>query len=536
VVSVVLPSASFITDGAGARGGKGTGKGTGIRVAWVEMGSLDWVYLFGAVGQASLAGLCLVRGKRSPMAWPLALLCLSVFGWCFSTLAFDLTGQAAWGILDSCATALSPPCAVHLTATFVGARRARARTLALFWVYFSAIALATAGALFVPALRRWTESPSWAAAYLVGWGPAFVFLLALLVRHVTGSVDPDEKARGRLMLAAAVLLAVLGTNDIVRELGFATPRLAPLGALASALLMATAVFRFRMFDRDLSVNAPLYTIAMALAGLVAYLVVIRALGSNVAATAFGMAAVTACLGVAVHEAATSSARERARLERLVALGRFSGQMAHDLKNPLASLKGALQFLEEEHRLGHSLDAHHDFLRLMLDQVERLGRLADDYQRVGRVEPVCRPVDVNEVVRSVVALEPFAAASAVSIRTDLAPSLPACAIDTDLFARALENLVRNAFEAMPKGGTLTVRTARGEGDGGRVVISVADEGQGMDARQAERAFDEFYTTKATGSGLGLAFVRRVAEAHGGRASLESRRGEGTVVEMQFPAAS
>ena len=221
-----------------------------------------------------------------------------------------------------------------------------------------------------------------------------------------------------------------------------------------------------------------------------------------------------------------------------ALGRkFASQMAHDLKNPLASLKGALQFLEEERRRGRSLDDQHDFLGLMLEQVERLGRVADEYERIGRVEPVRRHVDVNQVVGRVVALEPFAAKGGISIVTDLAPDLPPCDIDADLVARALENLVRNALEAMPDGGNLTVRTAAGRAGNvreGRVIVSVEDCGKGMDARQAERAFNEFYTTKATGSGLGLAFVKRVAEAHGGDASLKSRVGEGTVVEMRLPA--
>jgi two-component system sensor histidine kinase HydH len=241
--------------------------------------------------------------------------------------------------------------------------------------------------------------------------------------------------------------------------------------------------------------------------------------------------------VAVYEISTSAAVQRARVERLVALGRFSSQMAHDLKNPLASLKGALQFLQEEHRRGRSLDNQHEFLGLMLGQVERLGRVADEYERIGRVEPVRRSVDVNQVVQRVVGLEPFAAKGSVTILTELAAELPACELDADLVARALENLIHNAFEAMPEGGKLTVRTAScrdGNGRAGRVILSVEDSGQGMDPRHAERAFEEFFTTKATGSGLGLAFVKRVAEAHGGDASLKTRVGDGTVVEMRLPA--
>ena len=93
-------------------------------------------------------------------------------------------------------------------------------------------------------------------------------------------------------------------------------------------------------------------------------------------------------------------------------------------------------------------------------------------------------------------------------------------------------MQNAFEAMPDGGTLTVRTEQSDADD-TVVVSVTDSGIGMDARQIEHAFDEFYTTKAHGTGLGLPFVRRVAEAHGGRATLTSGIGKGTTIRIELP---
>jgi signal transduction histidine kinase len=126
---------------------------------------------------------------------------------------------------------------------------------------------------------------------------------------------------------------------------------------------------------------------------------------------------------------------------------------------------------------------------------------------------------------------------VELGLDLADALPECDADADLVASALENVVRNAFEAMPRGGTLRIGTrldVPAAGDAA-IVVRVQDTGEGMDARRAERAFDDFYTTKATGSGLGLAFVRRVALAHGGNVSLASRPGEGTRVELRLPAS-
>jgi signal transduction histidine kinase len=177
-----------------------------------------------------------------------------------------------------------------------------------------------------------------------------------------------------------------------------------------------------------------------------------------------------------------------------------------------------------------LSKHDEFLDLITEQVDRLERVVDRYQRLGRVEPIAAPLDVNDIVRNVLALQPFAVAGKVIVQSALAEKLPACRADRDLLAGALENMVRNAFEAMPEGGTVTVRTAL---NAGSIILSVEDTGIGMDARTRERAFDAFYTTKPTGSGLGLAFVRRVAEAHRGDVALSSKEGSGTMLEMRFP---
>jgi signal transduction histidine kinase len=107
------------------------------------------------------------------------------------------------------------------------------------------------------------------------------------------------------------------------------------------------------------------------------------------------------------------------------------------------------------------------------------------------------------------------------------------VDADLLGVALENVVRNAAESLHGSGRIEVRTEPAGPAG--VCITVTDDGVGMDARQKERAFDEFFTTKASGSGLGLSLVRRVVEAHGGHVSLHSREGVGTVVRLRLPAS-
>jgi two-component system sensor histidine kinase HydH len=500
-----------------------------------RMGAREWMGLMAALGHLVLAILSVVRGRRSVVARPLALLCFALFGWNFSTVAETASGAPAWGVVDSVLTALSPPLMLELVAAFVGGRRAHARTVLAAFVGFGALSLSSATAFLAPWGHAWIESASWAGLFLAGWVPTLGLALLWLVRHLVGSRLPDEKARTRMFLAAFALGGALATTDELAAVGWHVPHLASVGTLAGTFLVSTAVFRFRLLDRDLSVSTGVYATVLAAVGVVAYAVVFRSFGGSVAAVGAASIMVTLGLVAAARELTASRAEQRERVERLTVLGRMAAQLAHDIKNPLSALLGAARLLEDAEAMPDGA-GRAEFLALMVHQAERIRAIVDKYERIGRIEPVTTRVRVNEIVRRVVAAQALEA-SEVRVALDLLDSVPDCEADADLVASALENVVRNALEAMPSGGALRVGTRVEEPAAGdaAIVVRVEDTGEGMDARGAERAFDDFYTTKATGSGLGLAFVRRVAIAHGGSVSLTSRRGEGTRVELRLPAA-
>jgi signal transduction histidine kinase len=250
-----------------------------------------------------------------------------------------------------------------------------------------------------------------------------------------------------------------------------------------------------------------------------------------ALTLVGMASVTLAMFAFGRFAITSWTSERAGLERMALMGRFSAQMAHDLKNPLAAAHGAAQFLEEEVRQGRGIAQQQEFMTLLIAQLDRLGRLIDRYQKLGKLELARQPLEANALVQRVTALQSYGAHE-VKVITELWPQPIAFSGDPDLLASGLENLVKNALEATPADGQVMVRS-RPRTAGPGVELEVEDTGTGMDARAIERAFEIFYTTKAQGSGLGLHFVRQVARAHGGDASLSSAVGRGTRVTLWLP---
>jgi signal transduction histidine kinase len=508
------------------------------------MSASQIVSFVACVGQLALALLCVSRVTRSPLAMPLALLCLNVLGWMGADLAYQISHVSMWHWIDHALTPWTAPLALQFVLVFVGRRRELRGLLAGAWVLSGALSAivirdvlveGSSSKLNVPVGLPFLRSVEWSVVFLAVALPIMVFAMLVLARHLRGSIDRGERARSRLLLAALLIGTLLGSTEEVGTFLVGLPALGNVGMLTTSALLSVVALRFRLFDRDVSLRVVGSLLALAAAGATAALVALQLLGANGALLVLGGATVALALGAASRRVLAEGGKERLRREQLTTLGRFSAQMAHDLKNPLAALKGAAQLLLEDlSRASPGIDRVR-FANLMLEQIERIDGTVEAYGRLTRIEPNLEALDLNEAVRGVLALQSLAN-GAVAVGTDLAEPLPPCRADPAMLARVLENLVRNAVEAMPDGGTVTVRTRPGDsGAGAGVELSVEDSGCGMDARTRERAFDDFFTTKASGSGLGLAFVNRVVEAHGGSVSLSSELGRGTVVRVRLPSA-
>ena len=501
-----------------------------------------YVALFACAGQLLVAIFALSRtGTRTPLALPLALFSANLATWNFAGAANDISGAPfwAWDWIDATATPLTAPLGIWFVLTFVGERKRLFWPHMATWIYFGLLsALGFASPLVTRSFAVGPDTKGWPIALLGGLVPACGFAVARLISHLRAVTDADEAARARLLILALPMAAAIGSTEFLRgplaSIGVNVPRLGSVGALFCAILMTIVAFRMRLFGRELSTSALVFASGLTVVGVVAYLVLFRLLGSNVALLAGGTATLTVALLTAARRAAATAALRRERLAQLATLGRLSAQMAHDLKNPLAALKGAIQFLQEEHTQGRPIEPHAGFLDLMLNQADRIERVVDAYRRLHRIEPDRQPTDLGALVRDTAALQPFAMTPSARVELLVEEDLPPCPIDRDLLARALENLLRNGFEAMPDGGTLTVKAGRGD-DPGTMMIEVSDTGTGMDARTRERAFDDFFTTKSTGTGLGLPLVKRIANAHGGDVTIYPRLPRGTTVRITLPAS-
>lgn len=218
-----------------------------------------------------------------------------------------------------------------------------------------------------------------------------------------------------------------------------------------------------------------------------------------------------------------------RAEHLAEIGRLAASLAHEIKNPLAGISGAIQIIRDEMRRD---DPHRPILHEILGQIGRLDATVKDLLLYARpTPPRAAPLVLGNVVGRVLTVlreEPSLQRVRITQGT-LAADAMVRADDTQM-EQLLMNLILNAAHASSEGGTIHLGIAR---HGDQVRLTVTDRGGGMDEEVRGRAFEPFFTTKAKGTGLGLSICRRIVDTHGGNIALESRPGQGTRVIVDLP---
>jgi len=223
-----------------------------------------------------------------------------------------------------------------------------------------------------------------------------------------------------------------------------------------------------------------------------------------------------------------------RSERLAAIGHLAAQIAHEVRNPLNALGLNADALGDEIRDGNVGDAE-ELLGAIRDEIRRLTSITESYLEVGRLPPLkLARQALGPVVADIVRFhQEDLEFQGLAVEVDIG-DLPDVHLDADQLRQALLNILRNAAEALVEegGGTLQI-AARREGE--HALITIRDDGPGMDAEHVARIFDPFFSTKDAGSGLGLPLTQQVIVEHRGRITCISQPGEGTTFSIRLPAA-
>lgn len=407
-----------------------------------------------------------------------------------ATLLTHQTGSSVWRVADLVLTALAPALAVHVVAAFVGMPARDARVARVSYAASSALAAVTASAWWNPEFLPALESFAWTAAFLALWVVQAGYMGVRLYLHRRASAAEDERTQTRVLMLAFAVGAVGVSTELLPEVGVPTFEVGAQGLWLMSVLLGWLALRHSGAFQKHHNAASAAQLSVVVVGALAVASVAALSPHREWVIVVCAAALAAGVGLAVRESTQRVATHEEGRRRVMLLGAYAEQMAHDLRNPLAAVSGAVEELLMDTDAmppdGRAL------LELVGEQARRMNAMLDDYRLLGSTELRLQRVSLNEICVHAARSWALAAGPAFQVKTELCEALPLQTIDPDQVLRVLENILRNASDACAEGGELLLRTI--EGDDGTVAIHVVDRGVGMAPHEIARAFDEFYSTK------------------------------------------
>jgi len=235
--------------------------------------------------------------------------------------------------------------------------------------------------------------------------------------------------------------------------------------------------------------------------------------------------------VAANKALRITQKQLVQKEKLAALGEMAATVAHEIRNPLTSVRGFAQRIARKYK-----DAGDgrlvEYTEIIIEEVDRLNKFIKDVLDFARrAKPDFRPVNLNHVLSDIINLmRDELSAQSIVVVPDLDMHVSNIMADETLLKQVFLNIMQNARQAMGKGGMLLIRTQNYEKE---VRVRFADDGHGIPRELLQKVWTPFYTTKVTGTGLGLSLVMRIVDDHHGRLFIRSRVNQGTVIDIRFP---
>ena len=217
-----------------------------------------------------------------------------------------------------------------------------------------------------------------------------------------------------------------------------------------------------------------------------------------------------------------------RSDRLAALGQLSAGLAHELRNPLGTIKASSEMLGRE--VGAENEVAREMAGFIASEVDRCNSLITRFLEFARpLGARLETADLAQILDRAVA-QVQREAPGVAIYKNYAPEIPPFPIDGELMERVFYNLALNAVQSTAPGGAVTVKTRAA---GGTAEVAVIDRGSGIEPRNIDAIFNPFFTTKPQGTGLGLAIVSKIVDGHGGKITVESEPGKGSIFRVLLP---
>lgn len=397
---------------------------------------------------------------------------------CFASMVWNLgdfmvitTANRLWFYFSLVGTGIIPAVMFHFVNALIGSAKHRV-WIVVAYVLCLPLALSSVFALQYPGVRAFVDGSLWNVFYLTVLLPFFAAGIVLLSAAMKRAKSASERSRLRYILIAACIAAVSGMTDLLQIFNVPVPPLGHLGSVIYSCVLAIGVYKHR--------------------------------------AAYDLLA-----------------KMRMKLDLL---NELAAGIAHELRNPLGSIKGAAVLLSD--RSGKLTDEKSaEYQTLIAEEIERLEGILTNYQSLVRPlkidkEPIC----ANSVVEKTVRLMRLNA-DVPAIHLSLAPELPSCESDPQSLKQVFINLIKNAHEACGSKGALHIAT---EFISPWIRITFSDTGKGLSPDILPHIFEPFVSTKANGMGLGLAICRRLIELNGGEIEAQNNSNGGACFTIYLPA--
>ena len=415
--------------------------------------------------------LVVVRTSRTIIYITFLFICLSNMIWNFGDFMTYFTGNQFWFYLSRVGSQMLPALMFHLINTIVWPEKKGSLWVLFAYLFSGLLALTSALAMFDPRVQRFAGSIFRNISFLITLGPFLLAGIVILFNAIHRTKFKDEKSRLRYILVAALIAVPTGLTDLLQPFKIPVPSLGHLGCLVYSSVLAIGVFKHR---------------------------------------------------------ATYDILAQMRI-KLEVLSETAAAIAHEIRNPLSSIKGASNLLADELKhLNHP--KCREYHTIIADEIERLNNILINFQDLTRPLKIEKePVSINEIIKKTVKLTEMGTLS-MKISQELSKDLPVIQADPTFLKQVFLNLIKNSAEACGSGGELLIKT---EFISPWAKISFLDNGPGIPAELVKRIFEPFFTTKATGIGMGLAICQRIIEAHNGRIEVNNLLPKGTQFSILLP---
>ena len=430
-------------------------------------------YLALAVALLNFVYAILVMARTSRMIFFLIFffICICNVIWNLGDFMFFITGLRSWLYFSLIGSSFLPGLMFHFVRILVAPQRKITRWIVPAYTFSGLLAVSALLAFVNAEVRGFVDSDIWNILYLVLLGPLIVLAAAMLIRALRRAASEKEKVGLRYILAVVLIGVTTGLTDLVQFMRVPIPPLGHLGCLVYSSILTYGVFK--------------------------------------------------------HRAAFDVLAEMRN--RLQIMSEMAASIAHEIRNPLTSIKAATNLMKKEIKLSENA-ACEEYFSIVTEEIERLHNILSNFQYYTRpIKVEKEEVSVERILQRTVRLAE-ADTPRLRICVESSDKIPAVQSDANLIRQVFLNLIKNAGEACGSDGKLLIRL---ENVPPFLKISFTDNGPGIPQELIERIFEPFFTTKTSGMGVGLAISQRIVQAHGGRIEVKNLIPKGTRFSVFLP---